>query len=347
MEDDYSKIYLERTENGEESMLLLSIGSDVDLMMIQSLLFSENISSFCLNQHGSRVLGGWNNINPVKLELYILKSDYDTSKELLLDFVREYRGTLRLYDPDGKELPIDISSKKIKISNDVQEILDNTQNAETAKISIDDVTQGGFFSFDGICTLKKYWLHFLISLLIVVLDYGYSYLYKYTPYGLDLAETIICLIVLVGWNIHMMCLEVQRMRSVGVNPWKVLIPFYGPITVYFIPTKKDQTNNKFLNYQIPGAKWLRVILMTFAITSSGGSYFNDSIQDALNGLSKSSSEKIMFTNNDVTCKKYNTEDGIVYYFNVYRYEDSIIDTIVFQEKETFNYLKNKYFEYNL
>lgn len=180
---------------------------------------------------------------------------------------------------------------------------DNYKNIESREQTIDKISQGGFFSFDGICTLKKYWLHFLILLLIVVLDYGYSYLYKYTPYGLDLAETIICLIVLVGWNIHMMCLEVQRMRSVGVNPWKVLIPFYGPITVRFIPTKKDQTNNKFLNYQIPGAKWLRVILMIFTIASSGGANFNDSIQDALNGLSKSSSEKIMFTNNDVTCKK--------------------------------------------
>ena len=54
----------------------------------------------------------------------------------------------------------------------------------------------------------------------------------------------------------------------------------------------------------------------------------------------------MFTNNDVTCKKYKTEDGIVYSFNVYRYEGSIMDTIVFHEKETFNYLKNKYFEFN-
>lgn len=150
---------------------------------------------------------------------------------------------------------------------------DNYKNIESREQTIDKISQGGFFSFDGICTLKKYWLHFLISLLIVVLDYGYSYLYEYTPYGLDLAETIICLIVLVGWNIHMMCLEVQRMRSVGVNPWKVLIPFYGPITVRFIPTKKDQTNNKFLNYQIPGAKWLRVILMIFTIASSGGGKF--------------------------------------------------------------------------
>lgn len=172
---------------------------------------------------------------------------------------------------------------------------ENYKNIESREQTIDKISQGGFFSFDGICTLKKYWIHFLISLLIVVLDYGYSYLYKYTPYGLDLAETIVCLIVLVVWNIHMMCLAVQRMRSVGVNPWKVLIPFYGPITVRFIPTKKDQTNNKFLNYQIPGAKWLRVILMTFAIASSGVSNFNDSIQDALGGLSKSSSEKVLFT----------------------------------------------------
>ena len=148
---------------------------------------------------------------------------------------------------------------------------ENYKNIESREQTIDKISQGGFFSFDGICTLKKYWLHVLISLLIfvlvVVLDDGYSDLSKYTPYGLDLAEKIVCLIVLMGWNIHMKCLAVQRMRSVGVNPWKVLIPFYGPITVCFIPTKKDQTNNKFLNYQIPGEKWLRVILMIFAIAS--------------------------------------------------------------------------------
>lgn len=346
MEDDYSKTYLERTENGEESMLFLSIGSDVDLMMIRGLLFSENISSFCSNQHSSRVLGGWNIINPIKFELYILKSDYDTSKELLFDFAREYRGTLRLYDPDGNEIPIDISSKNNESSNDAQEIINNSQNAETAKISIDDVTQGNFFSFDGICTLRKYWFHFFISVLIVALDYGYSYLYKHTPYGLDLAETIICLIVLVGWNIHMICLAVQRMRSVGVNPWKVLIPIYGPVTVRFIPANKDQTGNKYLNYHIPGEKWLRVILIIFAIASSGASNFNHSKQNALKGLSENNSEKVVFSDEAVTCKRYKTEDGIVYYFNVYRYKNTVIDTVVFYKKETFNYLKNKYLEFN-
>lgn len=47
----------------------------------------------------------------------------------------------------------------------LEKILDNTQNAETAKISIDDVTQGGFFSFDGICTLKNIGFIFLFHFL--------------------------------------------------------------------------------------------------------------------------------------------------------------------------------------
>ena len=327
MDEEFSKEYLERTAKGEESMLLLRIGSSIDATMIQSLLFSENISSFCLNQNINR--SAVNTFSPIKIELYILKADYSAAKDLIENSTTEYKGSLRLYDLDANEIAINFSKE-----NDSSRI----------KLSVDDVPQGGFFSLNGICTLRRYWFHFLISILVIVFDYLYSYLYKYTPYALDLVETIICIAFLIIWNFHLLALSIQRMRSVGVNPWKIFIPIYGPISVKFIPAIKDQSNNKYLNYQIPGEKWLRVILIILAFFSSGAENYNDSLQKAIKGISETTSEKIVFENDDITCKKYKTEDGTFYYYNIYRYDGVIIDTVVFSEKETLKVLKKKYQE---
>lgn len=327
MNEEFSKEYLERTAKGEESMLLLRIGSSIDATMIQSLLFSENISSFCLNQNINRT--AVNTFSPIKIELYILKADYSTAKDLIENSTTEYKGSLRLYDLDANEIAINFSKE-----NDSSRI----------KLSVDDLPQGGFFSLNGICTLRRYWFNLLIFLLVIVFDYLYSYLYKYTPYALDLVETIICITFLIIWNFHLLALSIQRMRSVGKNPWKIFIPIYGRITVDFIPSIKDQSNNKYLNYQIPGEKWLRVILIILAFFSSGAENYNDSLQKAIKGISETTSEKNVFENDDITCKKYKTEDGTFYYYNIYRYDGVIIDTVVFSEKETLKVLKKKYQE---
>lgn len=327
MNEEFSKEYLERTAKGEESMLLLRIGSSIDATMIQSLLFSENISSFCLNQNINRT--AVNTFSPIKIELYILKADYSTAKDLIENSTTEYKGSLRLYDLDANEIAINFSKE-----NDSSRI----------KLSVDDLPQGGFFSLNGICTLRRYWFNLLIFLFVIVFDYLYSYLYKYTPYALDLVETIICITFLIIWNFHLLALSIQRMRSVGKNPWKIFIPIYGRITVDFIPSIKDQSNNKYLNYQIPGEKWLRVILIILAFFSSGAENYNDSLQKAIKGISETTSEKNVFENDDITCKKYKTEDGTFYYYNIYRYDGVIIDTVVFSEKETLKVLKKKYQE---
>ena len=328
MNEDFSKEYLERTANGEESMLLLRVGSTIDATMIQSLLFSENISSFCLNRNINSTF--INNLSPIKVELYILKTDYSAAKEIIEHSALNYKGSIRLYALDSNEIAIN-SSKEDKSSGII--------------IDIDDVPQGGFLSFNGICTLRRYWFHLFILVLVIAFNYLYSYLYKFTPYALDLTETIICMAFFIVWNIHMLCLSIQRMRSVGKNPWKILIPIYGPITVKFIPSNKDQSNNKYLDYEIPGVKWLRIILLILAIFSSGLSSFRDSITDAIKGVSETiSKQETVFENEDIKCKKYKTEEGTFFYYNIYRYDGVIIDTVVFSEKETLNLLKKKYQE---
>ena len=76
-----------------------------------------------------------------------------------------------------------------------------------------DVNEGSFFSFKGICSVKKYWLHFLISLAVVLLDYGYYFFIKNPPHWLDVVETVVSIVFLIVWNIHLICLGVQRFRA--------------------------------------------------------------------------------------------------------------------------------------
>ena len=234
------------------------------------------------------------------------------------------------------------------MENDFSKLNDaHTNNSKSsAKIRLNDIPKGGFFSFNGICTLKRYWLHFIVSNLIFTIDLVYSFLYKYTSYGSDFIATIICFSLGIIWQLHMMCLAVQRMRSVAVNPWKVLIPFYGPIVVRFFPAKEDQSNNKYLNYKIPGAAWLRIIFILLTIAYSGFSTFYASLLDSIKGLSLQTYEKKIFTDDFVECIESRTENNTVYYFNVYGSENNmdIIDTAFFCEKETFENLKNMYLE---
>jgi len=124
--------------------------------------------------------------------------------------------------------------------------------------------QGHFFSFEGVCSLKKFWIHFLIFIFFVVIDCCYSYIYAYTPFWGDLIEKIVYMFIFVVWIVHMLCLGVQRFRSVGQNPWKILIPVYGALVIEFVPELKDHTNNKYLYYEIPGEKWLRIIFVLYA-----------------------------------------------------------------------------------
>ena len=66
-----------------------------------------------------------------------------------------------------------------------------------------------------------------------------SFALKWTINGIFFLITII-------FDFHIFCLGVQRFRSIGKNPWLFLIPIYGSVIVKIIPTKKDQSNNKYL-----------------------------------------------------------------------------------------------------
>lgn len=230
------------------------------------------------------------------------------------------------------------------MEDDINKFFENNEAKEKNFQSNNSTFTKNFFSFNGICNLEKYWTHFLISVAIVLVDYGYSFLYKYTPHWLDLIETIICLLCLFVWNIHLICLGVQRFRDTGRNPWKILIPIYGSIIVKFFPSCKNQSNNKYITYSIPAEKWLRILLIIWAFFATGPSTFGDSIQTAITGISRANSGRVVFSNDDITCKKYHTDEGINYYFNIYRYDGYVINTIVFSKEKTLKYLKKQYNE---
>lgn len=217
-------------------------------------------------------------------------------------------------------------------------------NEDFSQTTLENIKNGRFFSFEGICSLEKYWIHFLISWAIVLLAYGYSFLYEYTPHWLNLIETIVCVIALVVCNIHLICLGVQRFRATGRNPWKMLIPIYSSIIIMLFPSCKDQSKNKYLDYTIPAEKWLRVFPIIFAIVFTNPISFSSAIHTELTGISKDNSGRVVFSTDDIICRKYHTNEGINYYFNIYRYNGSIIDTLVFSNTKTLKFLKKQYKE---
>ena len=116
-EEDFSKEYFERIEKGEEGMFFLSISNAIDAMYIQSYLYSEKIPSYILNDHVASMTNGWNTINAVKLELYILKTDFEVAKNVIKDFNINYKGTLQLYNPEGKIESLNIYREKVSEEN--------------------------------------------------------------------------------------------------------------------------------------------------------------------------------------------------------------------------------------
>ncbi|MBR4323668.1 DUF805 domain-containing protein [Treponema sp.] len=206
-----------------------------------------------------------------------------------------------------------------------------------------DVNEGSFFSFKGICSVKKYWLHFLISLAVVLLDYGYYFFIKNPPHWLDVVETVVYIVFLIVWNIHLICLGVQRFRATGHNPWTMLIPIYSSIIIKFLPSCKDQSKNKYLNYTIPAEKLLRVLLIIISIIPNSAS-IRETTQTIHTDISKIRSGRVVFSTDEINCKQYYTDDGNYYYFDIYRYDGNIIDTLVFSKPKTLRFLKKQYIE---
>ena len=52
----------------------------------------------------------------------------------------------------------------------------------------------------------------------------------------------------------------------------------------------------------------------------------------------------MFSTDEINCKQYYTDDGNYYYFDIYRYDGNIIDTLVFSKPKTLRFLKKQYIE---
>ena len=248
-QEDFSKKYFERIEQGEESMHFLSISNAIDATFIQSALYSENIPSYVMNTHMSVIYNPWNTNSVIKIPLYILKSDYETAKNILNDFQYSYKGSLHLFNSEGKEEDINIYSKVNQVNSESE----NTENTEAEETNNENESEPikprmqKFFSFEGTCSLKIFWLNVIPFILLSFLRVrSANYIYST---GNPILYILLSLILIV-WQIHLFCLAVQRYRDIGNNPWILFIPIWGIIGPLFIPSMKDQSQNKYINYKI-------------------------------------------------------------------------------------------------
>ena len=249
--EDFSKEFFERIEKGEEGMFFLSISNAIDAMSIQSYLYSEKIPSHILNDHFASMTNVWNTISPVKLELYILKTDFEVAKNVIKDFNINYKGTLQLYNPEGKIESLNIYREKV------------SEEKNTTPVNI---KTGGFFSLEGTCTLKLFWINLLLLPLIGFTRYFLEkYLYATRNYGFILVEYIVLAVVIIIWDIHLSCLAVQRYRGLGNNPWFFFIPIWGLIGPLFIPSQENQSNNKYIDYKIKYKAFYYFLIIFLAI----------------------------------------------------------------------------------
>ena len=226
---------------------------------------------------------------------------------------------------------------------------ENYKNIESREHTIDKISQGGFFSFYGICSLRKYWIHYLLTFFSLFITYFLvlflvkklisinclSFALKWTINGIFFLITII-------FNFHIFCLGVQRFRSIGKNPWLFLIPIYGSVIVKIIPTKKDQSNNKYLCSKISLKKLYLLLSILITICNF---FIGRVLPFKFLELAKTAKEIKQKTILSET-KLHDSSDTYVfvekkwfhYYLHIYDEDVTSIYTIIFKKKKTLDFL---------
>lgn len=230
--------------------------------------------------------------------------------------------------------------------NNLQNKEINTNNQSFSRCNL---PKGRFFSFYGICSLRKYWLHYLLTFFSLFITYllvlflvkilisinCLSFALKWTINGIFFLITII-------FNFHIFCLGVQRFRSIGKNPWLFLIPIYGSVIVKIIPTKKDQSNNKYLCSKISLKKLYLLLSILITICNF---FIGRVLPFKFLELAKTAKEIKQKTILSET-KLHDSSDTYVfvekkwfhYYLHIYDEDVTSIYTIIFKKKKTLDFL---------
>lgn len=130
---------------------------------------------------------------------------------------------------------------------------------------------GGFFSLYGICNLKRYWLH---SFVCFVIEFSYVFLLfqiaGIIPDILLMIFLFVFIILIFVETIHLNCLSVQRLRSIGDSPWKFFIPGYPFVLSMFYPAVSDQSKNKYADSKISHEKLFKILFYFVSVAINGG-----------------------------------------------------------------------------
>ncbi|MBQ0050463.1 MAG: hypothetical protein KBT11_00190 [Treponema sp.] len=327
----------------------MRFGSTSDYPQLQSLLYEEGIPSLVMNKSGLNVTGGWNVSNPVKIELYILKTDFDKAISLVEDSSFNFFGTFRFYNPAGNEIslkinnsnadesvPLDAEKEQIYTENEKVEEIISEELKKIKKLS-SLTKKRGFFSLDGTCSRRLFGLTFLVSIALRIADY--IWVNSLTSNTIDIIRIVMMSIIMGIWQYHFNCLLVQRFRSADVHPWLVFVPVFNFLVAFIKPSSADMTTNAYVNREIPHRKLFRslIVLLAFLVPvySVLGLVYSPISQTSYTDQSV----EYVIEENNVECKKGSDQVGDKYYLNVYDYDEKTIITCVFREKKTLNSFK--------
>lgn len=260
---DFSKEFFKRVENGEDVMLFMNLGNFFDVPMIQGLLYEEGIPSFVSNKNSSVNFGGVINFSSVvKIELYIIKNDFEKAVNVIKDYNIKIQGTASMYNQFGKKIELLLNRKKIEennssIPNKEEEqsgVDDKDENEETKKV------KNNFFNFAGVMPCAEFLFNYLVctAIYIMLSFFCNLVLSSFEDYiGLKIAITIAFLIPCALSMYRIWICKCRRMMDINKSPWFSIIPIVNIIACLFVPSEKignmqaertSEDNKKFSHF---------------------------------------------------------------------------------------------------
>lgn len=201
------------------------------------------------------------------------------------------------------------------------------------------VRPGSFFSFEGTCTIKRYWKNKLITYLVLIgLFAVYTLLSDYLSYEVNVAFIIFLSILTMFALIHLLCIRVQRLRAAAYNPWTIFIPIFNGIVSGFFSSKL-YAENKFITYTIPCKKLFMVLQMIWLLGTTGSEYYKSYESIANDKPEFESISKTLFEDDACSIIKMNSESGKSYYVNIFTDDSIVFDTVIFREAQTLKFFK--------
>ena len=226
----------------------------------------------------------------------------------------------------------------------------SSQNTETNITPNNIQLKKLFFPFKGTCSLKKYWIHYIVSFLLSFIINIFSIFIMRKLIVLE-SLTLTVKWLINGINIfllffvyfHLFSLGIQRFRSIGKNPWLFLIPIYGFIIAKIIPEKNEQ--KKQYSNLIPLKKILLLLSIMLTISNTIMVRFiqTEFIVKLISTIHEARYQ-IIFPET----KLYDSDDKYVmvekkwfyYYLHIYDENCNSVSTLIFKKPETLEFLKS-------